>query len=399
MLSDQTLEFGELFTGALLGLDALYAAEQHKPESSGASDIERLVVLNLSSTHAPERLATYDEAIIRFSTLGLEALALPEPDRRTYYREASESAVAFAEWRLRDLPFADQIRRFLHVPPEPAGEQALGALRFEMRRLLNELGYSGDLETQFHAWESRHRVPRDEIVPTLESLLDEAWDRTAELIDIPAEKSDYMRVSAVSGVPFNAQCDFAGRQIRLNIDPILTMPSLRHLAVHEGCPGHYLQFKRRQAAYLAGKSPADGLLSVVNTASSAPFEGIADHGLAVIGWDRDLDGRLAAVLARYRSGIATRAAWRLHAERWDSRQVRDELRRDALVGGEGWVDNRMRFISRADRSALIWSYWQGEPNVAAPWNAALAAGAEWDSWISFVYDRMHSIRSLEMYSA
>jgi hypothetical protein len=240
-------------------------------------------------------------------------------------------------------------------------------------------------------------VPRDEIVATLESLLDEAWDRTAELIDIPAEKADYMRVTPISGVPFNAQCDFASRQIRLNIDPILTVPSLRHLAVHEGCPGHYLQFKRRQASYLAGESPADGLLSVVNTASSSPFEGIADYGLTVIDWDRDLDGKLASVLARHRSGIATRAAWRLHEQQWDPTQVRDELRRDALVGGEGWVDNRMRFISRPDRSALIWSYWQGEPNVAAPWQTAVSAGADWAAWISFVYDRMHSINSLAMF--
>ena len=399
MLSDQTIAFGESFTSALLGLDALYAAEQQKPESSSASDIERLVVLNLSNDHQPEPFASYDDAIVRFSTLGQEALALPEPDRRTYYREAAESAIAFAEWRLRGLPFADQIRRFLHVPPKPASDEALGVLRFEMRRLLNELGYSGDLEAQFKTWESRHRVPSDEIVPTLEALLDEAWDRTAELIDIPAEKSDYMRVSAVTGVPFNAQCDFTGRQIRLNIDPVLTVPSLRHLAVHEGCPGHYLQFKRRQTAYLAGESPADGLLSFVNTASSSPFEGIADFGLTVIGWDRDLDGKLASLLARYRSGIATRAAWRLHEERWEPAQVRDELHRDALVGGEGWVDNRMRFISRPDRSALIWSYWQGEPNVATPWNNALSSGADWNEWISFVYDRMHSIRSLEMFGA
>jgi hypothetical protein len=397
MLSDQTIAFGESFTGALLGLDALYAAEQQKPETSGESDIERLVVLNLSTTHQPQPYASYDEAIAQFSALALEAQALPEPDRRVYYREAAGSAIAFAEWRLHGLPFSAQIRRFLHVPPEPASEQALDTLRRELRSLLNELGYSGDLEAQCAAWESRHRVPRDEIVATLESLLDEAWDRTAELIDIPAEKADYMRVTPISGVPFNAQCDFASRQIRLNIDPILTVPSLRHLAVHEGCPGHYLQFKRRQASYLAGESPADGLLSVVNTASSSPFEGIADYGLTVIDWDRDLDGKLASVLARHRSGIATRAAWRLHEQQWDPTQVRDELRRDALVGGEGWVDNRMRFISRPDRSALIWSYWQGEPNVAAPWQTAVSAGADWAAWISFVYDRMHSINSLAMF--
>jgi hypothetical protein len=399
MLSDKTLSYGESFTTALLGLDALYAAEQQKPDTEAASDIERLIVLNMSTTHRPENFAGYAEAIARFQELALRAESLPEPDRRVYYREASQSAVAFAEWRLNDLPFADQISRFLHVPSAPAQEEELDSLRREMRDLLTELGYTGDLASQCSSWEARHRVPADEIVETLESLLDEAWNLTAELIEIPAEKSDYMKVGAVSGVPFNAQCDFAARTIRLNIDPILTVPSLRHLAVHEGCPGHYLQFKRREASYLAGNSPADGLLSVVNTASSSPFEGIADHGLSVIGWDRDLDGKLASILARYRSGIGTRAAWRLHAEGWDPARVREELLRDALVGGEGWVDNRLRFISRADRSALIWSYWQGEPNVAAPWQAAISSGANWSTWTSFVYDRMHSINSLTMFEA
>ncbi|MGH2550449.1 MAG: hypothetical protein ACRDHN_13730, partial [Thermomicrobiales bacterium] len=353
MLSDRTIDFGESFTTALLGLDALYAAEQQKPDTDASSDIERLVVLNMSTTHQPDSFAGYDEAIARFQELSQLAGALPELDRQVYYRETSESAIAFAEWRSMGLPFADQISRFLHVPGAPPQDGELDRLRLKMSNLLTELGYSGSLDARFSAWESRHRVPTDEIVGTLESLLDEAWDRTAELIEIPAEKSDYMRVSSVSGVPFNAQCDFAGRTIRLNVDPILTVPSLRHLAVHEGCPGHYLQFKRREASYLAGHSPADGLLSVVNTASSSPFEGIADHGLSVIGWDRNLDGKLASILARYRSGIGTRAAWRLHAEGWEPAQVREELLRDALVGGEGWVDNRIKFIDRADRSALI----------------------------------------------
>jgi hypothetical protein len=398
MLSDQTLAYGESFTAALLGLDALYAAEQAKPEASdGGGDIERLVVLNLSDRHRPEPFSGYEDAIARFAALATAAQSLPEPDRRVYYREAAESAVAFAEWRSRGLPFADQIRRFLHVPAEPASEQALDALRQDARRLLGELGYSGDLAAQCLAWESRHRVPSDEIIPTLEALLDEAWDRTAELIEIPAEKSDYMRVSAVSGVPYNAMCDFSRRIIHLNTDPVLTLPSLRHLAVHEGCPGHFLQFKRREAAYLAGESTADGLLSVVNTASSSPFEGIADHGMAVIGWDQTPDDAVSDVLGRYRTGLATRAAWRLHAEGWAPDRVRDELQRDGYTGGEGWVDNRIRFISRPDRAALIWSYWQGEPNVAAAWRAATAASIDWRQWTSFVYDRMHSLRSIAMF--
>ena len=52
-------------------------------------------------------------------------------------------------------------------------------------------------------------------------------------------------------------------------------------------PGHYVQFKLRETWYnREGSAPADGLLSVVNTASSHTFEGIADNGMTLAGLDR-----------------------------------------------------------------------------------------------------------------
>ena len=185
-----------------------------------------------------------------------------------------------------------------------------------MRGLLNGLGYSGDLPAQFAAWEARNRVPPDEVPGVLRELLDTAWERTEARLHIPAEKSDGMRVTPVSGAAFNARCDYLERNIELNIDPILTRQGLKHLTVHEAYPGHYVQFKLRETGYQEGTAAADGLLSVVNTASSSSFEGIADNGLALLDWIESDDDRLQAWLGRYRSGIGTGAAWRLHALGW-----------------------------------------------------------------------------------
>ena len=397
MLSDATMDYGEGFATALLGLDALYAAEQTAGGGAIGDDIERLVVLNMSTTHRPDAFADYDAAIARFTELARAVDALPEPDRRRYYRQAAESAVAFATWRSAGLPFPEQIGRFLHIPAEPASEVELDALRGEMRTLLTEMGYSGDLSRQAADWEARQRVPADEVQDVLMGLMSEAWDRTVAVMDIPAEKSDGMKIRTVSGAPFNARCDFTNRIVDLNIDPTLTLPTLRHLAVHEGYPGHYVQFIRRQVAYAEGRGPADNLLSVVNTASSTPFEGIADVGLSVIGWDQSPDDRLGVLLSRFRSGIGTRAAWRLHAEGWGADRVRDELARDALVGGEGWVAGRMRFIARHDRAALIWSYWQGEPSVGAAWAKVADRREAWPAYFGFLYDRMHSAETAGMF--
>jgi hypothetical protein len=385
-LSDATMAFGEEATTALLGVDALYRAE---------GDGEGLAVVNMSATHRPESFAGYEEAIVRWGELARRAAQLPEADRQLYYGQLCASTVAFCRWRLGQLGFREQLAGFLHVPEAPASEAELDGLRGEMRALLNRMGYSGDLAAQCAAWQERVRVPADEVLPTLGELLSQAWDRTAERMEIPAPKSDGMRVGAVRGVPYSARCDYLQRTIELNIDPIYTRPGLKHLAVHEGYPGHYVQFKLREHWYAQGVAPADGLLSVVNTASSSPFEGIADNGLYVIDWVESDDDRLSDLLTRYRSGIGTAAAWRLHAEGRDEGQVRDWLRANALVGGEGWVDNRMRFISAPQRSVLIWSYWWGGAAVTP---AYLGVPAERrGDFLRFLYGRMHSVQTVGMF--
>lgn len=398
MLSDAALRYGEELAPALLGLDALYAGERGKGTGGSGGDIERLVVLDLSPGLALEPFSSYGEARPRFGELRQRAAELPEPDRRLYYGQACASAIAFATWREKGLAFPEQIAGFLHLPPAPASEVELAALRERMGDVLTELGYAGGLPARFAAWEERQRVPADEVAGVLDGLLDEAWERTAERFGIPAEKADGMRVETVRGVPYNAMCDFSRRLIRLNVEPTLTRPGLKHLAVHEGYPGHYLQFIRRQVGYAAGRVPADALLSVVNTASSSTFEGIADVGLDMVGWQREPDDRLAALLARYRSGLGTRAAWRLHAEGWPPDRVRDELRRDGLVGGDGWVEARMRFVAAPDRAALIWSYWHGEPAVGGVWERVREDSARWPGYVSWVYDRMHSPQSIGLFA-
>lgn len=116
-----------------------------------------------------------------------------------------------------------------------------------MRGLLSGMGYCGGLRAQCAAWEARNRAAPNEVPGVLAELLDQAWDRTAARIALPAPKSDGMRVKMVSGVPFNARCDYLARTVELNIEPILTRPALRHLVVHECYPGHYAQFKLRGA--------------------------------------------------------------------------------------------------------------------------------------------------------
>src|SRR5262245_9785916 len=187
MLSDLTLAYAEELTTELLGVDTLYRAESH-------DDTDGLVVLNMSTSHRPESFGDYAAARGQFAELERRAAELPEPDRRLYYSQVCRSTLAFIRWRAGDLSFTEQIGQFLHVAPAPASDAELDALRAEMRALLLRMGYSGDLAVQCADWEARNRVPPEEVPDVLAALFDEAWDRTAERIELPAPKSDGMRV-------------------------------------------------------------------------------------------------------------------------------------------------------------------------------------------------------------
>ena len=389
-LSDRTLDFGREITTAILGVDSLYREE--------SGDETGLAVLNMDTEgeFGPEPFRGYAEATERWTELRRRAAELPEPDRRTYYDQLAHSTLAFMRWRSGGLTFEAQLGDFLHVPVGPVPDAEVDALRSGIRSLLEGMGYHGDLTAQCAAWEERHRVPPEAVEEVSRELMDEAWVRTNErVVEIPADRSDGMQVQAVTGVPFNARCNYSIRRVELNVEPTLTRPALRHLAVHEGYPGHYVQFKLRETWYRDGTAPADNLLSVVNTASSSVFEGIADTGLAMIGWDESDDDRVQSLMNRYRSAIGTGAAWRLHALGWSREQATDWLRGQALTGGEGWVTNRMAFVAAPSRAVLIWSYWWGEPAVTAAWDAAPEDRR--DDFVRFLYGRMHSNRTVEMF--
>lgn len=388
-LSDATMALGERAASAILGIDHLYRAE--------SGDDTGIAVLDMSNGALKAALyADYAEAAEAWREIQRDAASLSEPDRKRYYQQLAGSSLSVIKWRQKGLSLADQLSGFLHVPAAPVSQQELDGLLRDLRELLNSAGYSGSLAQQTADWQERNRVPPDEVAGQILEMFDEAWERTMEVIEIPAPKSDGMQVETLSGAHFNAKCNYPERKVELNIDPVLTRASLKHLTIHECYPGHYVQFKLREEWYHKGLAPADGLLSVVNTASSSPFEGIADNGIFLLDWFDEPDDHIGHILSRYRSGIGTAAAWKLHAEKMPEPAVRDWLRDNGLVGGEGWVDNRMKFIAAASRAVLIWSYWWGQAAVTPAMEAVpLERRPE---YLAFLYGRMHSTETVAMFA-
>jgi hypothetical protein len=112
-------------------------------------------------------------------------------------------------------------------------------------------------------------------------------------------------------------------------------------------------------------------------------------------WIESDDDRFSALMGRYRAGIGTGAAWRMHALGWPEEQVADWLRSVNLAGGEGWVANRMRFLAAPERAVLIWSYWWGERVVTPVWKRVPAE--RHPEFYRYLYGRMHSLQTVEMF--
>lgn len=389
MLSETTLAFAQEAAAAFLGVDALYRAHPN-------GDAIGLVIMNMAEDKVtPAHFRDFDEALACFIDLQYRTVSLPEVDRRLFYQQLCHTTIAIMKWLRDGLPFADRIRDFLHVDGVPPTEAELDSLRSEMRSLLNQMGYSGDLAAQCSAWEKRNQVPADEVKQVMEELLDIGWDRTAERIALPAPKEDGLKVITLSSDHFNARCDYRARIVEINIDPIVTRPALKHLVVHEAYPGHYVQFKLRETMYAQGQSAADGLFSMLKSPSSCMFEGVADFGIHMLDWVEGDDDRFMVLMTRYQAGIAAAAAWRLHAQGWSREQTMDWLRSQNLLGGEGWVSHRMGYISPVQRGMHIWSYWRGERIVESVWKRV--APERRADFYRYVYSRLHSPQTLALF--
>lgn len=385
MLETATLRYADRLTRAYRGLDALHRA-------ANPDDRWGIVVLDMGEARDAEAFSDWAGAEALFERLAHEAEDLAEADRRAYYRDLCRSARTVIAWNAGGgaLPLEAQVEGFLATEPRPASDEELERVRADLAAALADAGYAGDLAEAARAWETDTRVAPDALVATMTALMHEANERAAQVFDLPMPPLP--RVELVQGAAFNARCDFANGVVELNTDPVITVGNLRHLTVHEVVPGHVLQFSARRQAAREGWGGADGLLSLVKSAGSPLFEGVADAGDELIGWHTHTD-RITRQIGRHRSGVGTRAAWGLHREGWSLDQARAYLGEHNLTGGPGWVENRLGYIAPRGRGAHVWSYWLGERHLR-PHYRALGDRPD-PTTLRRVYGRMHSLASLD----
>jgi hypothetical protein len=386
-LSDQTLRFGEKIAAVTMGVDALY-----RTEIGSKNHMDGLVVVNMG-WEKTEPFASYEEARARLGELARETFALAEPDRRLYYLQACLTLDSFCAYRQGLLPrLGEQVGMFLHVDPAPISDAALQQNCDALSAMLTARGFTGSLMAQCAEWEARLRVPAEEVESTMNALIREARERCGRIVELP--ELDY-HCEVERGGAFSARSDFANLRVVVNIDPVYTYPALKHLVCHEVYPGHYIQFSQRKALHARGLAAADGLLSVVNHSSSSTFEGIADMGIEFIDWVTDDDDRICQLLGEIKSACGTVSSYQMHTLGWQQAELIDWLKAHTLVGGEGAINSRMRFIADPARAALIWSYWRGDEGVRGVWRRV--AKEDRPRFYDYIYGRLHTVQSLQLF--
>ncbi len=377
-------------TQATLGMDQLYRAQKG---GSGVLDREGLVPVILTDL-LPTKFADWDEADAHLLDLANQVTRVNDAMRRDYLVEMIESLHGLVATSRGDAQtYLERVEQCLRVSAKPVSLEAMDHYRGEIDRLLRKLGYTqGTLDGRVTRWESDNQVPRDQVENVLRGLLIEARRRTEEkmfaLPDIPFEPV------GVSGVPFSAYCDYLGRQLRVNVDMRYTRSALKHLACHEGYPGHLVHLAVREERTKSGAMPIDAALVVTNSASSAIFEGIGENGIYFLDWIESPEDELAMTLNRLRSSARMNAALMIHHESKPLEQVKAYLQ-ETCFATPAWVESRIAFLTHSLRAPFIFAYWCGDMGVDHVWQRVKPNHRQ--AFFQHLYYHMHTTMTLAKY--
>jgi len=386
-LSDESLRFGEELATITLSIDAL-----DRRLNTYDDDADGLVVINMGWNKVRE-FESYAEARAALAELAKKTFSLPEPDRRLYFLQACVSLDSFCAFQMGELPgLMDQVGMFLHADCAPVSDAYLEARCAQLQACFDAMGYKGSLKEMTAKWEAENRVPRDQVRDTMLSLMKEARAKTGEFLPLP--EAEYT-CEVCSGGAFSARSDYDHLRVIVNIDPNYTLQALKHLVGHEAYPGHYMQFTLRRVYFEKGFGSADGLLSVCNHSSSSTFEGIADMGTRMMGWNTTPDDKVFEILSDMKSAMGTASSFQMNVLHWTKDQIRDYMMKWPMLGGEGAVRSRLNFVGSSDRAALIWSYWRGDQAVSSVLDRV--APEDMDRYLDYIYGRLHTPASLQLF--
>lgn len=317
----------------------------------------------------------------------------PGGPRRMFLEKLLESLrMASLLFRGGSAGYGEKLVRLVGVPAEALDDDFIPELQEKLEVMLAAAGFgSGSFADRVSAWESGEAIPPGRLAAVFRELMLEARDRTNRYV-VPT--GDYlMELNPVRDTHYTARCDFARGMMDINVGNTFSRSALKHLVAHEIFPGHATQNIHTMESFRKGRATADVLLCSLNGITGVLQEGIGDQGVELVHWIEDRDDEIQAVLRRYRSAAATRAAWMLNVEGRTDHEVLDYLRTVAAMQ-EARAAGRVRMARHPFRGPFIASYFYGNEAVRTVRTGIGEDPVRRRAFVAELYGRMHSPESL-----
>ncbi len=381
---ERDFRLAEKFCAIALGTDKFYR-ESQKGDGEEAFRVEGLVPVDVSGV-APLEINSWEEAIDALTEVYHCYETLCDPARRNYMLQQVGSFRKVCLW-LSGVPmsFREIVAETMFLDENPVGDKAVEDRRAYIHKLLEEAGFTGSLEESFAAWHDSRKVNPEELQDVLNDLLAQGKER-ALAHGFDAIKDFDIVAEVVYGKPFSGYCDYLTRTIQITGELPYTYEELKHLVCHEAYPGHMTHLAIRQQLLEAGKIPADAGLVITNTASSPVFEGIADNGAKVLGWEETIDDEICHQFKQLQSICAVNASHILYCG--GSKEDAAEYMRKYSFSSERHIQGRLRYMGFYFRKAYMYPYWRGWEVMESKWNSL--DESQHDEFIKYIYENMHS---------
>ena len=385
---------GRELTAIAIGMDKY---ETSRPVGSTPMGGDGLVPIYLGGDSiAPKVYADADQMKADLTRLDEAAAALPPGPRQVFLQDMLKSLRVVARMLGGVTPsFEEKVEVLVGAPAGREDPAVIEDARGRLDALLRTSGFvTGTLAERVAAWEETRAIPQDDVPAVFRDLMADAKARTDKMI---FDTGDYdMVLNPVRGMFYTARCSFNDGKMDLNMDMRFTRADLKHLVCHEVYPGHSTQLLYTKAEFDAGRAPADALLITTDAITGCVQEGIGDQGVHLIDFIEDADDEIFVQLRRIRSAAQTSAAWMLMVEGLPREDVANYLRTTAM-GQEAWVQGRLRMAAHPFRGPFISSYWAG--NEAVRKVRERVTKAQWPSFLTTLFGRANSPRSLAMFPA
>jgi hypothetical protein len=395
MIATDDFALGHRLTAIVLGMDALRARDAERYERAG---FDALVPIFIGRERVGARaFTTFDEAADDLASLAGDVDALPLGPRRTFLAAMVRSMRAVARMlRAEELSFEEKLRDFAGVPSGPIPEATLDELREGLAALLARRGFTaGSLGERVRSWEAARVVRRDDLTRVFDELMAIARAKTDATIFPVGDYS--MRLRPVENVRYTARCSFDEGCMDINVGVAFTRSNLKHLVCHEVFPGHSTQLLYTRTLVDEGRAPLDTLLCTANAVTGCIQEGIGDQGIELIDWIEDDDDAAHVELRRLQTAAGANAAWHLMVDRWPEERVATYLRERAF-GQEAWIRGRIGFARQPFHGPFLAHYWYGNETVRKV-RLRASSPAQRAAFTRYLYERLHSPESLEMFAA